>query len=350
MAMYRWTSRALTVLLVGTVVSTLAERASACSLPQCQSPLRLPPAPYLPGNLVYFPIVGDDPAELALRTAEGEPIAASIRTIGGDRVFAAEQPIAEGTQLVLEYSLQCYGEPPPETLPQTFEFMTSVHSELEFNPGRLEIEETGVKYPGHDGETSFVRVRHWPGESNGDTSLLMDHTFTVDGQPTWLLQLNGVGLVEVPVACRPQVAEAVTDSCGMLHSLPPGVHTVQVSTHVIGATTQPEPMSLEVDVSCPAGDAAGASDDQQPEPSTPDEMAGSSESTADTANSAGSFLGDLEDGGDPLPEPAAAPAASGNGGCALGSSGAAVGRSALAALIAVFMLGRARRRAPRASA
>jgi hypothetical protein len=343
MAMDRWAS-ALKVVLMGAVVSALAERASACSLPQCQSPVRLAPAPYLPGNLVYFQIVGDDPTEIALRTAEGEPIAASIRTIGTDRVFAPEQPIAEGTQVVLEYSLQCYGDPPP----QTFEFMTSAHVELAFNPGRLEIEEIGVRQPGHDAETSFVRVRHWPGESNGDTSLLMTHTSKVDGVPAPPLQLNGLELIEVPVACRRPVADAGRDTCGNLYALPPGVHTVEVFTHVVGATTQPEPVRLEVEVQCPDTDAA-SSGAQEPGPATPDPaMAGSSESTADTATPSGSSYGDIEGAGDPLPEPVASPDASSNGGgCALDSSGAPVGRSALLALVAAFMLGRARRRASR---
>jgi hypothetical protein len=348
MALYRWASRALTMVVVGMVGATLAERASACSLPQCQSPLRLPPAPYLPGNLVYFQIVGDDPAGLALRTAEGEPIAASIRTIGTDRVFAPEQPIADGTQLVLEYSLQCYGDPPPQTLLQTFEFMTSAPVELAFNPGRLEIEEVGVRQPGRDGETSFVRVRHWPGESNGDTSLLMTHTSKVDGVPASPLQLNGLELIEVPVACRPRVADAGRDTCGNLYTLPPGVHTVEVSTHVVGATTQPEPVSLEVEVQCPDTDAADSSGEGEPQPSTPDqEMAGPSEPTEEAALPTGLSYGDIEAAGDPLPEPVASPGASSNGGgCALGSSGAPVGRSALA-LVAAFVLGRARRRAPR---
>jgi hypothetical protein len=82
---------------------------------------------------------------------------------------------------VLEYSIRCIGGAPPQTLPLTFEFMTSVHSEMEFNPGRLEVEDVGVKHPGSDSEMHFVRVRHWPGESNGDTTFLMTHSSKVDG-------------------------------------------------------------------------------------------------------------------------------------------------------------------------
>jgi hypothetical protein len=352
MAMYRWVPRALAVLAVGAAVSAVAERASACSLDPCPSSVRLPPMPYLPGNLVYFQIIGDDPPEIALRTAEGEPIAASIRTIGGDRVFAPEQPIAEGTQLVLDYSIQCVGGP-PQTLAQTFEFMTSIHSEMAFNPGRLEVEEIGIRYPGRDNETSFVRVRYWPGESNGDTSALMSHSYTVDGLPVWLQLLNGGNLVEVPVACRPQVVDAVRDSCGSLYTLPPGVHTVELSTHVVGATTQPEPVRLQVDVQCPDADAADSSSDDGPAPSTPEqEMVGPTEPSSDAALPDGLSpdsltYGDFEGGGDPLPEPAAAPAASSNGGgCALGVGGAPARRGGLLALVAAFVLGRARRRSP----
>jgi hypothetical protein len=349
MAMDRWASGALTVLVVGAVVSTITGRASACSLDPCPSSVGLPPTRYLPGNLVYFQIVGDDPPAIALRTAEGEPIAASIRTIGNDRVFAPEEPIAESTQLVLEYSIPCIGLEPSNTLPQTFEFMTTAPGEIELIPARLEIEETGVRHPGRDSETSFVRVRHWPGDGNGNASSLMKHTYTVDGLPVWSRQIDGVDLIEVPVACRSQVVGALRDSCGRLDTAPPGVHTVEVSTHVIGATTQPEPVSLQVDVSCPDTDAADSSDDHEPEPSTPDqEMAEPSEPTSDTALPAGMSFGDVEGGGDPLPEPAAVPVVSSSGGgCTLGSSGAQSGRSALLALVAAFMLGRARRRTPR---
>jgi hypothetical protein len=341
MARYRWASGALAMLVGGTLGATLAEVASACSPPLCPSSVRVPPMPYLPGNLVYFQITGDDPPEIALRTAEGEPIAASIRTIGTDRVFAPEQPIAEGTQLVLEYTVPCL----PEPLQQQFEFMASAPVAMEFNPGRLEIEEVGVRHPGRDGETSFVRVRHWPGASNGDTSFLMGHASRVDGVPVWPLQLNGENLIEVPVACRPRVSESMRDTCGMLNTLPPGVHTVEVFTHVVGATTQPGPVSLEVEVQCPDTDAAGSSGDE-PQPLTPDqETAGPSEPTGEGAPPVGSFYGDLEAPDDPLPEPVAAPVASGNGGgCVLGSSGAHAGRGAFLALVAAFVLGRARRR------
>jgi hypothetical protein len=341
MAGYRWASGVLTVLVVGGVGATLAERASACSPPRCPSSVRVPPMPYLPGNLVYFQITGDDPPDIALRTPEGEPVAASIRTIGTDRVFAPEQPIAEGTQLVLEYSAQCS----PEPLEYEFEFMASAPVAMEFNPGRLEIAEVGVRQPGRDGETSFVRVRHWPGASNGDTSFLMGHSSRVDGVPVWPLELNGENLTEVPVACRPRVSESMRDTCGMLNTLPPGVHTVEVFTHVVGATTQPDPVSLQVEVQCPDTDADSSGDDE-PQPSTPDqETAGPSESTADGGLPAGSFYGDLEGAGDPQPEPVLAPGASGNGGgCALGSSGAHAGRGAFLALVAALVLGHARRR------
>jgi hypothetical protein len=345
MAMYRWASGALTLMVVGAVVSTLTARSSACSQPLCPSSVRLAPTPYLPGNLVYFQIVGEDPPAIALRTAEGEPIAASIRTIGNDRVFAPEQPIAEGTQLVLEYSIECIGEAPP----QAYEFMTTAPAEIELMPARLEVEEKGVKQPGRDGETSFVRVRHWPGDANGAASSLMNHAYTVDGVPVWHRQLDGVDLIEVPVACRPQVSDTLSDTCGRLYATPPGTHTVEVSTHVVGATTQPEPVRLVVEVQCPDEEAADSSDDDPPQATILDqEMARRSEPTEETALPAGLSVGDVESGDDVVPDPAATPvAASNGGGCALGGSGAPAGGGGLLLLVAASMLARARRRSLR---
>jgi hypothetical protein len=344
MALQRWVPRALVVVLAGSVVSTLTARVSACSPDPCPSSVRVPPTRYLPGNLVFFQIVGDDPPAIALRTAEGEPVAASIRTIANDRVFAPEQPIAEGTQLVLEYSIECIGGLPRTQ--QTFEFVTTAPAEIELIPARLEIEETGVRAPGRDGETSFVRVRHWPGDANGSASPLMNHTYTVDGWPVWPRQLDGVDLIEVPVACRPQVSDTRRDTCGRLYAAPPGVHTVEVSTHAVGATLQPEPVRLEVEVSCPDTDASDPSGEHAPVPSTPGlEPAGPSEPTAQTGLPAGPSFGDVEGADDALPEPAAAPVGvSHGGGCALDSSGAPAAGSGLLLLAAAAMLAHARRR------
>ena len=63
------------------------------------------------GNLVYFQVLAEDPGPLALRTAAGDAIAASIRTLGSDRVFAPEAPLPENTSLVLEYRESCDGVP-----------------------------------------------------------------------------------------------------------------------------------------------------------------------------------------------------------------------------------------------
>jgi hypothetical protein len=350
MAMYRRGLGALTVVAAGALVSTLAARASACSPPLCPSPVRLAPTHYLPGNLIYFQISGDDPAAIALRTADGEPVAASIRTIGADRVFAPEQPIAEGTQLVLEYSLECLSGPSPGTLQQTFEFMATAPGEIELNPAQLVIEEIGVRYPDTDNEAGFVRVRHAPGDANGNASSLMIHTYTIDGIPTSGQANGSPGLVEVIAPCHQPIAGAQIDTCGTFIRAPAGLHTVEVSTHIVGATTQPGPVRLEVDVQCPETDAADPSGEDELQPSPPDlQMAGSSETIPDSAATLDPDSVIYTAGDDAaLPEPVAAPvAASSGGGCALGSSGAPAEGGGLLALVATFMLARARRRAPR---
>src|SRR6187399_1877938 len=86
--------------LLGCAVLKLASPAEACSIPICTTPVRLPTGGRMAGDHFYFKVIDVDPGVLSLRTAEGEPIAASIRTIGNDRVFAPEQPLAAGTSVV----------------------------------------------------------------------------------------------------------------------------------------------------------------------------------------------------------------------------------------------------------
>ncbi|HTV25712.1 MAG TPA: hypothetical protein VMG12_43750 [Polyangiaceae bacterium] len=337
MALQRWMVGALGV-LCGAGVASFGAPASACSLPTCEPPVRLAPLPYLPGNLVYFQVVAQiEPTDLVLRTAEGEPIAASIRTIGSDRVFAPEQPIAEGTSVVLEYSTVCFGEPAQ----RTYEFTTTAAATIELVPAQLDVEESGVKGPGRNDEAAFVRVRHLSGDATGDASALMVHSYSIDGVPTGLREVGGQLLIEVPVPCRPAVSTRQIDTCGNLYAAPPGVHSVEVSTHIIGADTQPEPVRLAVDVQCPDADADEPSDDGQtaaPDP-TPDigaPMASPSDFTPRDDDES-----DIPRIDDPALAP---PLQSSASSCSLGSNGSGTGGSLLLACIGALGMARVRRR------
>jgi hypothetical protein len=337
MTLARWISGAFGVSLAAGAMS-VAMPAGACSIATCSSPVRLPPSPYLPGNLVYFQVLGeDDPSGLQLRTAEGEPIAASVRDVEGDRVFAPEQPIAEGTAVVLEYSTLCFGEPAR----QTFELTTTAPGAIELEPARLTVQERGVAGPGRFDEASFVRVRHWPGDTNGVASPLMIHSASVDGVPVGTVDVAGQSLLEILVPCRPPVASPGIDTCGNLFAAPPGVHLVQVSTHIVGAATQPEPVGLEVEVQCP--DAIGGGPIADPEPAA---MDGAPDAGTPPASGAEFTPWDGESDIPLNAPPAATQVSSGDGSCALAGAGSAAtsGGSALLAIAAALGVARVRRR------
>jgi len=210
------------------------------------------------GDHFYFQVLAADPGVLTLRTAEGAPIAASIRTIGNDRVFAPEQPIAAGTSVVLEMTTPCS----LEGVPGSYEILAEPHGPIELDPAQLQLLEQGTAYSGVPGdESSFVRVRHLPGDLNGVATPLMTHTFTVDGLPARLGEVNGQQVVEVSARCQPEYTETQIDTCGVVYSVAPGVHTVEARTTIVGEVTQPAPVRLKVEVTCPGGGAPPAPDD-----------------------------------------------------------------------------------------
>ena len=205
-------------MLLGCAVLEFSTPAEACSSP-CPNAVQLPPNPWMPGNLIYFGVLSNNPGPLELRTKSGEPIAASIRTIGNHRVFAPDAPIPQGAELVLEYSvdLACAGASPP----QQFEFTADVHGAIELRPAELEIVEEGTANPGQQDESSFVRLRYYSPDSNGAATHLMTSAFTVDGLPLqWLRNVSSEEDVEVSVSCRPQYSSPLIDSCGNVHSVP----------------------------------------------------------------------------------------------------------------------------------
>lgn len=246
--------------LVGCAVLKLAAAAEACSPPFCTSPVRLPTGARMAGDHFYFQLLVPDPGVLSLHTTEGEPIAASIRSIGNDRVFAPEQPIAAGTSVVLELANECS----LEGVPQSYEILAEPHGSIELDPAQLQVLEQGTAYSGVPGdEASFVRVRHSSGDLNGVATPLMTHTFTVDGVPAQLGEVNGQQVVEVSARCHPAYTENQIDTCGVVYSVAPGVHTVEARTTIVGEVTQPEPVRLKVEVRCADDSAKVAPDDPE---------------------------------------------------------------------------------------
>ena len=94
-----------------------------------------------------------NPGELKLHTKTGEPLAASIRTIGKDQVFAPDAPIPENTEVVLEYSSDC-------GVPSSYEFVAAAPGSIALRPAGHVIQEQDLSDPGQPGALSFIRLRY----------------------------------------------------------------------------------------------------------------------------------------------------------------------------------------------
>jgi hypothetical protein len=134
---------------------------------------------------------------------------------------------------------------------------TSAQESISLRPAELVIDEQGLLQPNQPGEQSFVRLHYYfPGATGGAYSLTSDR-FTVDGNPANTVRLNNTELIQITTRCGDSLtAEPQLDTCGFVHELPPGVHTVVATTTIVGQVTQPEPVTLQVELKCPeSGDA-----------------------------------------------------------------------------------------------
>src|SRR5687768_10530519 len=118
---------ALGVAAAAVALFAVVETASACLTDACDPPVRLAGMEFVPDNLVYFEITPDNPSAMTMRTAAGEPIPASIRTIGNDRVFAPDAPIPPETDVVLEYEESCHSSSTQPPGRGEFAFRTVEH-------------------------------------------------------------------------------------------------------------------------------------------------------------------------------------------------------------------------------
>ncbi len=229
----------------------------ACELP-CSEPVRLfAPDGAAPGNLIRFKLLSPDPGPLQLKTREGRVIAASIRTLGEERVFAPDAPVPAGMELVLHYRSAC----------QTggsgrFPFRTLAPADVQTRPAELEVSARGVLYPDDPrNEAAFVDIQHYAPDATGAAWHLIDTVATVDGMPVELALEGGPPRIRVQSYCSDH-ASTVLDTCGNLRAVAPGKHVVSVASTIVGESTQPPPVTMEVTLGCDAtqtGSAKGMS-------------------------------------------------------------------------------------------
>jgi hypothetical protein len=233
------------------------EAARACLTAACGSPVRLAGMEFVPGNLVYFEITAENPAAMTLRTAAGEPIPASIRTIGNDRVFAPDAPIPPETDVVLEYVESCHSSSTQPPGRGEFAFRTFEHLPITFQPARLFVQEYGVAAPGQGpGQHAFVRVKLQP-MADYAAEHLMRHQLSIDGHPSTAWPLFGsTWQVSVDSYCLERMPPGIFfDSCGGVSHVPLGRHTLVLTSQIIGHDVPLEPLTLEVETRCPTADA-----------------------------------------------------------------------------------------------
>jgi hypothetical protein len=239
--------RSVLTLSLGLAAAVLAPRPSAKACEEtCEPPLRLfPTGSEVPGDLVYFKVRDESFAPFTLRTAAGAPIAASIRTIGSDKVFAPDEPIPAGTSVVVEYDWKCRGAP----VHTADEFTTIEATEVEQRAPDLAVLRRGLENAIAGRETPFVDFEYYNTDARGSLYHLIDVTATIDGMPTRLDYSGDRPMLHVASLCRPDSDEYGIDSCGDVNDVPPGTHTVEVKSTIVGLTA-PAPVQRTIELSC----------------------------------------------------------------------------------------------------
>ncbi|HEX6278153.1 MAG TPA: hypothetical protein VFZ53_34145 [Polyangiaceae bacterium] len=264
---------------VGSSLFLMSGRAFPCSMICAEPSVRtFGDQQEIPGNLVYFKVLtGGDPGKLELRRKDGKRVPASIRTIGRDRVFAPDTPVANGTDLLLSYESRCERSREKPS-PATYSFKVGPSATQEFRPPELATIEVGTRYPGTWNEGGFVRVEYYEPDAAATSHHLIDTEVTIDGRP---YQFDPGPFSSLPTITV--VSECVTrgrtsnggwgvDSCGRLRSVPPGDHTLTVKPRVVGSKSDPPHASIRVPTTCPRGllahpDFPGALSSSLPAPS-----------------------------------------------------------------------------------
>jgi hypothetical protein len=256
-------ARCMRLTLLGLAISAAIGRAAparACS-PACQTSVAVPSVSSMPGNLVSFKVTLDNPETLSLATAGGDRVATQIVSRGGDRLFEPVEPLAAGSDLVLTYTV-C----PGTGALQKYAFTTDEPSDIELGPSELAVLERGVFYPDlGDRAIAFVRLRYTPPDAGGNAGHLLEHRASVDGQPTFVTNTDGVLGVDVHTVCNQYTEDFTPGMCGGLYSVPPGRHVVEVQSHFLGEAADPSPVRLTIETHCPRDMDLGA-DSAMPSP------------------------------------------------------------------------------------
>lgn len=239
------------------LVLTPAPARACVTVPTCQSPLRIfPTTENIPGNLVFFRVLTQQPFSATLRALDGTPIPAEVRQIGGDPVFAPLADLPAGLDVQLLYEDVCPAGvsaslPPP--LHRSFTFRTGPVAELTTSAPSL-------SYAGRDIEgdlaTTFVGVS----APSAATAHLTDIVATVSNQGGGEVQAMPVsndGMIALPISCSEPDLVAV-NSCTGITQFGAADYMVAARFSVVGVSEQPTSAKLPVTLACEDGCSLGA--------------------------------------------------------------------------------------------
>lgn len=205
--------------------------------------------PEVAGNLVYFKVLATEPGRLELVTAKGGRVPASIRRIGPDRVFAPEKPLPAGQELVLHYQQHCSGK----LTDRKQAFRTAAPAQPKLRAAELQITEQGTRYPGDArNESRFYRVQYYAPEETAVATHLLETTFRIDGRRLELEKpFPEMPIVLIEAWCNPEWATGWhVDTCGRLHHIPVGEHTLTADSHFVGHDATVAAVSTRLTFEC----------------------------------------------------------------------------------------------------
>jgi hypothetical protein len=204
----------------------------------------------VPGNLVYFKVLVNDPGELSLKTADGKEIPASIRMVGQDRVYAPIEPIPADTVVVLTYPSNTCGWGQASKL--TYLFQTRQASNLQLQAAQLTVSEYGLVSAGPTefatdvGPIAFQHLAYGSLDAAGATTHLIDIDVSVDGeQRSPFSSMSWDSLIKLRAVCTKSAP--TPQPIGLCHDtvFGPGHHSVTAQPHIVG---QPDPPATQLDV------------------------------------------------------------------------------------------------------
>jgi hypothetical protein len=235
--------------------------ARACT-PGCAGVLQLPRGASLPADRLYLRSLRSAGERAAIVRADGTPVAASYKMVGGDLVFGADEPVAVGERLRFTYAGCSSGEED-----RTAELTVAPAAPFPTSVGVLRVDSVGTRSTASGETMAAVRLALDPAPSANAAWTAADLRLEIDGT-TVLADAPGNFIGRVPPAfelgalcgaAAPPAGAAARDECGRaaLNWLTPGKHRVSISGHPAGATVDPPPASVEIDLRCPAPAAGG---------------------------------------------------------------------------------------------